>query len=146
MSRRGQLREGATLVEFAVVVPFFLLLVFAFIELGRGIMVTHLLTNGARMGARAGIIQGVSTAQITSAVSNYLSANGINGDTATVQVNDGSTDASTAKSGDEITVLVIVPMSQVSWIPGIWTPDPNAGTTGYFNGFTLSGQFTLRRD
>jgi Flp pilus assembly protein TadG len=133
-------------MEFAFVGPVFLFLVFAFIELGRGIMVTHLLTNAARVGARAGIIQGTSTTQITSAVTTYMTANGISGDSVTVQVNDGSADASTAKSGDEITVKVTVPVSQVSWISGAWTPNPNAGTTGYLTGSTLSGQYTLRRE
>jgi len=139
-------RPGAVTVEFAILVPVLLLLVFAFIDFGRGIMVTHLLTNAARIGARAGVLQGTSTSQITTAVTTYLSANGIQGDSITVQVNDGSTDASTAKSGDEITVIVSVPVSQVSWIPGGWAPNLNAGTTGYLAGSTLTGQFTLRRE
>jgi hypothetical protein len=109
-------------------------------------MVIHLLTNGARIGARAGAIEGTSTAQITSAVTTYLSANGISGDSITVQVNDGSTDASAAKAGDEITVVVTVPVSQVTWIPGIWSPDTKGGTSGYLNGMTLSGQYTYRRE
>jgi Flp pilus assembly protein TadG len=139
-------RFGAAAVEFALLVPVLFLLVFTFIEIGRGIMVTHLLTNAARIGARSGIIQGVSTAQITTTVNSYLTANGISGDSATVQVNDGSSDASTAKSGDEITVTVTVPVSQVSWVPVSWVPSLNTGTTGYLNGATLSGQFTLRRE
>ena len=51
-----------------------------------------------------------------------------------------------AKSGDEITVLVTIPVSQVTWIPGGWVPNLQAGTTGYINSSTLSGQFTLRRE
>ncbi len=139
-------RSGATIVEFAIIVPVFLLLVFGIIEFGRGIMVTHLLTNAARVGARLGALEGTTTTQITTAVNNYLSTNGINGDTAVVQVNDGSADASTAKAGDEITVLVTIPGSSVSWIPNVWSPDPKAGTAGYLTGYTLSGQFTYRRE
>jgi Flp pilus assembly protein TadG len=139
-------RAGVATVEFAVLVPVFLLLVFAFIEFGRGIMVVHLLTNASRLGARTGVIEGISTSQITTAVNNYLTANGIQGDSVTVQVNGGSADASTAKSGDEITVLVTVPVSSVSWIPGGWTPNVKAGTTGYLAGSTLSSQFSLRRE
>jgi hypothetical protein len=105
------------------------------IELGRGIMVIHLLTNAARQGCRVGIIEGKATSDITTAVTNALAPVGISGDVVTVDVNDNSADASTAKAGDEITVIVSVPVSKVTWLPG--------GT--YLSG-TLSGKYTLRRE
>ena len=45
-------RRAATAVEFAVVAPVFFLFVLGFIELGRGYMVQHLMTNAARQGCR----------------------------------------------------------------------------------------------
>jgi Flp pilus assembly protein TadG len=134
MSRSKQ-RSGATTVEFAMVCPVFFLFIFGIIEVGRGIMVAHLLTNAARVGCRAGVIQNTSTQQITTAVVNTLSQQGIRSEVTTVQVNDGTADASTAKSGDEITVKVSVPVSRITWLPG----------GQYLNG-NLSGQFTLRRE
>jgi hypothetical protein len=53
----------------------------------------------------------------------------------TVQVNDATADASTAQSGDEITVIVTIPASSVSWLPG----------STYLN-LNLYGQYTLRRE
>jgi Flp pilus assembly protein TadG len=128
-------RRGATSVEFALVSPIVLLIFFGLVEVARGLMVAHLLSNAARLGARAGVIEGTSTASIQSAVTSALSAQGISSDTVTVQVNDGSADASTANAGDEITVLVTVPVSKVTWMP-----------TGHLLSGNLAGQYTMRRE
>jgi len=98
-------------------------------------MVTHLLTNAARVGCRTGVVENTTTAQITTAVVNSLTQQGVSGDSTSVQVNDNSVDASTAKAGDEITVTVSVPVSKVTWLPG-----------GQYLKGNLSGQFTLRRE
>jgi Flp pilus assembly protein TadG len=135
MSQRTPKRPGANTVEFAIIAPVFFMFVLGLIEVGRGIMVVHLLTNAARVGARTGVIEGTSTAQIKTAVVNCLNQQGISAETTTVQVNDGSADASTANAGDEITVLISIPVSKVTWLPG----------GQYLNG-TISGQFTLRRE
>jgi Flp pilus assembly protein TadG len=109
--------------------------VLGMIEVGRGIMVVHLLNNAARAGCRVGILEGKSTNDITTAVNNTLIPVGIKSDTVTVQVNDGLADASTAQAGNEITVVVTVPVSKVTWLPG-----------GVFLSGSLSGQYTLRRE
>jgi Flp pilus assembly protein TadG len=111
------------------------LFILGLIEIGRGLMVLHLLNNAARQGCRAGVIQGKSTADINTVVLATLSAQGIKGEVATVQVNDGVTDASTARSGDEITVIVTVPVASVSWLPG----------SQFLNG-SMAGRYTLRRE
>ena len=55
-SRRGRRDAGATLVEFAIIVPVFVLLVMASIDFV--VILTNYsgLRNGAREGARAGIV------------------------------------------------------------------------------------------
>jgi Flp pilus assembly protein TadG len=128
-------RAGVTSLEFAVVAPTLFVILLGIFEVGRGIMVIHELTNAARIGCRVGAIEGTSTSTITAAVTANLSAVGISSDTVTVQVNDGSADASTAKANDEITVKVTVPASNVTWVPG-----------GQYLTGTLSGQYTLRRE
>jgi Flp pilus assembly protein TadG len=128
-------RRGTTALEFAVVAPALFLIVLGIIEVGRGLMVIHLLTNAARQGCRVGVVEGTSTSQISTAVTSLLQSEGINSDSVTVQVNDGSTDASAAKSGDEITVIVTVPASKVTWLPSLL----------FLNG-NLGGQYTLRRE
>ncbi len=53
--RRGRTR-GQSLVEFAVVLPIFLLVVCGLFDLGRGVFVYTSLTNAAREGARLAIV------------------------------------------------------------------------------------------
>ena len=51
-------RGGAAIVEVAMTLPIFFLVVFAIIEFGRAMMVSQLLTNAAREGARKAGYQG----------------------------------------------------------------------------------------
>jgi Flp pilus assembly protein TadG len=135
MRRQLPKRSGANTVEFAIIAPVFFIFILGLIEVGRGIMVTHLLTNAARVGCRTGIIPNTSTLQIKTAVVNSLNTQGVTSESTTVDVNDNVADASTAKQGDEITVVVKVPVSKVTWLPG-----------GQYLHGNLSGQFTLRRE
>jgi Flp pilus assembly protein TadG len=128
-------RRGAHAVEFAVVSSVMFVFILGLVELSRGFMVQHLLTNAARTGCRIGILPGKANSDITTAVNSTLSSQGIRNDTITVQVNDNSADVSSAKTGDEVTVLVSIPVASVTWIPG----------TGFLRG-TISGQYTLRRE
>jgi Flp pilus assembly protein TadG len=131
----GGRRSGATTVELAVVAPFLFLVILGIFEIGRGLMVIHLLNNAALAGCRTGIIEGKTTDNIKTVVINSLKPTGISAETTTVQVNDGSSDASSAKVGDEITVTVKVPISSVSWVP----------VTQFISG-SLQGQYTMRRE
>jgi Flp pilus assembly protein TadG len=132
---RRKPRRAATSVEFAVVAPVFFLMLFGIIEVGRGLMVVHLLNNAARAGCRAGVVEGRSNSDISAAVVGCLSAQGITTEAVSVQVNDGTADASAAQAGDEITVNVSIPVGKVTWVPG----------GSYLRG-TISGQYTLRRE
>ena len=111
------------------------MLVMGIIELGRVLMVQHLMTNAARQACRVGVLGGTSTQSISATALQALTSQGVTSTQATVQVNDGSADASTAKSGDEITVIVSVPMSNISWVP---LPAYSSGT--------VTGRYTLRRE
>jgi len=57
---RGRAR-GQALVEFALVVPFFFLLLFGIIEAGRFIFYYETLSNATREGARYAIVNGANT-------------------------------------------------------------------------------------
>lgn len=132
---RGGKRRGAAAVEFALVSMVFFGTILGIVEISRAIMVTHLLTDAARQGCRVGIIEGKSSSNITSVTISALTAQGINGETATVQVNDNTVDASTANAADEITVLVSVPVSNVLWLPFTkWVTS------------SLYGKYTMRRE
>jgi Flp pilus assembly protein TadG len=116
-----------------VVAPLlFLFIVLPMFEFGRGLMVTELVTNAARAGARVGILSGNTNTSVTSAINANLSAQGITGATTTILVNGASADVSTGSLGTPITVTVSIPYNKVSWTAG-----------EYLNGFNLTGTQTL---
>jgi Flp pilus assembly protein TadG len=134
-TRPSARRPAATAVEFAIVAPLFFLFLLGFIELGRGYMIQHLMTNAARQGCRVAIIEGKSSTDVNNAVYSVLNGEGISGDTVTVQVDDAAANASSANPGDEISVTVSIPVTAVSWVPG-----------AQFLFGTISGKYTLRRE
>lgn len=73
--------RGAVAAEFALLLPVFLLILFSIIEFGMLMYGREVVTNAAREGARAGIVQGPpkrTSGEITSIANNYLTGTGIN--------------------------------------------------------------------
>jgi Flp pilus assembly protein TadG len=67
--------RGASAVEFAIILPLLVLLVFGIIELTFALYDKAMITNASREGARVGIVYrspAVSDAEITGVVNNYL--------------------------------------------------------------------------
>ena len=120
------------LVEFAVVVPIFITFVFGITEIGRGMMVTSLMSNAARVGCRTGIITGNTDTQVNSAIDTLLSAQGISGYTTTIKVNGSVANSSTAVTNDTVQVTVSIPATSASWLPNL-----------SFLSNNLSGQYSL---
>lgn len=54
--RQRERRKGQALVEFALVIPLFLLLLVGLFDLGRAVFAYNTLTNAAREGARIAIV------------------------------------------------------------------------------------------
>lgn len=70
--RRARNTElGQSLVEFSLVLPFLLLLLFAIVDFGRAFYTWNTLSNASREGARVAAVQG-STSQINSAVTSAM--------------------------------------------------------------------------
>jgi Flp pilus assembly protein TadG len=124
-----------TAVQFAFVAPVFIWLVLGLIEVGRGLMVTHELNAAARDGCRVAVLQGKSDTDVQSAVTSSLGNQGLTGYSTTVKVNDVVANCNTASSNDEISVYVSIPVTNVSWLPGIH----------YLMG-SLTGRFSLRKE
>ena len=124
-------RRGAAAVEFAVVLPVFVLLVFGMIEYGRMVMVQQVITNASREGARCAVLDGATTSSVQSAVTTYLSDAQVSGGSTAV-----SPEPATAASGDPVTVTVSIPFSAVSWLP----------SPMYLGGKTLSASTSMRRE
>jgi Flp pilus assembly protein TadG len=130
----GTKRRASTAVEFAVVAPVFFAFILGMVEVGRGLMVQHLLLNAARQGCRTGILPSNGTSQIQDAVSTALAPSNITvtSDNVSVTVNGASADPLNANSGDTVTVTVTVAFSSVSWLP----------SSSFLSG-NLSAQYTL---
>jgi Flp pilus assembly protein TadG len=111
-------RRGAAVVEFAVVAPVFILLIFGMIEVGRAIMVEQILTNAAREGARIAVLDSTTPTHdtIVAKVRTYCSDMGITVNLGEVVVNPTEPTASSCKNGDPVSVTVTVPYSRVSWV------------------------------
>jgi Flp pilus assembly protein TadG len=72
--------RGASAVEFALVLPVLMLILFGTIEFGMVMYSREVLTNASREGARAGIVQQIpkpSAGAIQNVVTNYLAGTGI---------------------------------------------------------------------
>lgn len=120
-------RRGAALVETALVLPIFLMLIFGIIEFGRALMVSNMVTNAAREGARIAILDGSSNTEVTAAVREFLTSS-LGVDTNSVDVDieivaaegnpNPGTEVGNCESRDLITVSVTIPFSEVSLLPG----------------------------
>jgi hypothetical protein len=70
--QRSPHRGGTTTVETAVVLPVFILLVFAIFEFGHAQLINNLLSSACRNAARIGAVEGSTTAQVESRVEQTL--------------------------------------------------------------------------
>jgi Flp pilus assembly protein TadG len=132
---RGRPRPAASTVEFAIVASVLFPMVLGIIEIGRGLMVVHVLTASACRGCRAAVIEGRTQSDADTAAQQVLDGAGIKGGTITVQVNNVAADPAAAQAGDEITVIVTVPVAKISWVPLI-----------HYLKNDLSAQYTLPRE
>ena len=73
--------RGAAAAEFALLLPVLLMILFGIIEFGMIMYGREVVTNAAREGARAGIVQGPpkrTEGEIIAIANTYLTATGIN--------------------------------------------------------------------
>ncbi len=99
-SKRIHRRLGGAVVEFAIVVPLFLLFLFAAIEFGRLNMVRHMVDNAAYEAARNAMVPGATTQEAVDEANRVLALTGITGaqiHIATVQL--GETSSSSSSTG-----------------------------------------------
>jgi Flp pilus assembly protein TadG len=105
-------RNGQSLVEFALVLPIFLLIVLGIVEFGRLWETVNVLTSAAREGVRVAAVTGPDGSQVQSAAQNLLSAANITGATISISGPSGANEVS-------VTVqMTYVPITG-SFIPGI---------------------------
>ena len=142
--RTNDRRRGAALVEMALVLPIFLLIVLGIVEFGRAMMVSQLVTNAAREGARLAIVGGSTNSDVQNAINAFL-AESVNvgaGDvTTTITITPAAGNPNpnnqigSANTRDLIAIRVSVPFSKVSFIPG-----------DFLEGKSLTGRASMRRE
>ena len=129
----GRTRRGAAVIEFAIVVPIFFLMVFGMIEFGRMVMVHQLLAGAAREGARQAIVNGTTAGDVEQTVRDFLTATSIDGQAASVSV---TPDPSTVGTGVAVTVATGIEFERVSWLPAPF----------FLQDLTLNAASTMRHE
>jgi Flp pilus assembly protein TadG len=122
---RRRTRRGAAAVEFAVVAPLLVLIVFGIVEVGRLVMVAQLATNGSREAARYAVQAAATPDAVTSYTESYMAAAGIPGsaiNSITIEQNGAAgwaavSDLSLVAAGTPIRVTLSINFNRVSWLP-----------------------------
>ncbi|HNQ21695.1 MAG TPA: pilus assembly protein [Phycisphaerae bacterium] len=132
--RRGVRRaRGGAVVEFAVVLPLLLMLLFGIIECGWVFMMRQTIQNAAREGCRVAVLQTATEGEISARINELLNAAGMTTHSITLQHADGLTTC------DE-SVSITIAYDDVSLVGGILTLDTLEGTcTMRKEGCVLSG-------
>ncbi len=101
ISRLLHSQRGTAVVEFALILPLFLTLVFSVIELGSAWYSKQMLVNASREGARLGaLFDGADDAEVESTVAGLLQQAGFPGTVQVVSTGAGG------DTGDLVTVVV----------------------------------------
>ena len=103
--------RGQSLVEFALILPLFIIVLFGIMEFGRLWEMTNLITSASREGARVAAISGSSQSQAINAAQHVLSA---------ANIDDATVSVAGPNSESEVSVTVTVHYTPLtgSIIPG----------------------------
>jgi len=115
MRKRLRSESGASAVEFALLLPVLMMILFGIIEFGMALYRQAILTNASREGARLGIVQSappITTAMIDAAIDTYLTSAGITPGTVSRTIVAGGV------TGTPVSVALTLPYTFVS-LPGL---------------------------
>jgi len=113
--------RGASAVEFALLLPLLMMILFGIIEFGMALYRQAILTNASREGARLGIVQSVpaiTSAQINTRIDAYLTAAGISPGSVTRAISP-----IVPVTGTPVTVTLTLPYTYVV-LPGLTSITP----------------------
>jgi len=133
--RKSRRIRGGSVMELMLVLPILLMLSFGAVDYGYAMYLKNTVQGAALIGTRTGIVSGATNANVTSAISSYMTSAGLSGSGYTVTMTP--TDVSAGATGSTVTVQV-----SVTW--------GNAGTKtlgssfgGISNGKTITGSVTM---
>jgi len=142
--RSGRLRQGAAVVEMALVLPIFMMVLLGIVEYGRALMVSQLVSNASREGARRAILNGITNAEVETHIRDFLVEScRVNSADIDIQItiqpgtdnDDPLNILANANEGDLVTVRVQIPFQSVSFI-----------RSSYLGSVTLMGMATMRHE
>lgn len=117
ITRRFKNDRGTAAIEFALVLPFFLLILFAILQFGFVFFVWNDMQNAAREGARRlSVDDTVSEAQAETIVNNWLVRWPATFNVTACKIAAQTTNSANCNGTDSVSVTVTAPMSQVSII------------------------------
>jgi Flp pilus assembly protein TadG len=129
----GKQRRASASVELAVLAPVLLVLLFGIWEIGRLVQIQQVVDNAAREGARQAARGDLTSAQVQTAITQYLADAGVDTTgitftyvdssgspsvtrTSPIDVPNPSIDVINANPSDQIHVAVNVPYKNVRWL------------------------------
>ncbi len=124
-------RRGIAAVEFAVCLPVLVLVVFASIEACTMVFLKEALTVTAFEGSRVALTPGMTSADVTTACDQILTARNISGATVSVIPND----LASVPAGDPIAITVSAPCSANAVMP-VW----------FYGGTSLDGAAVVMKE
>jgi Flp pilus assembly protein TadG len=135
--RRGAGDRGAAAVEFALLLPLLLLILFGLIDFGRALNAQITLTQAAREGARLASLGNYTSAQICTRVVTAATSLSLTCTNVTVTNCPSSSSSTGVGTGDGV-VQVSYPFTFVTPIGAI--AKLVGGGSGSFSGLTLTAQ------
>lgn len=120
--RTSQRRHGAAAVEFAIILPFLLLLLLGIWEVGRIVQVKQIVSNAAREGARAASTGTKDFDQVKAIIETYLTNSGVDPTGITVELTNATSgsgpadDPTQADQLDLLQIFVSLPVDNVRWL------------------------------
>ena len=136
--RRRTARRGASVLEFVLVIPILAMLSFGIVDYGYYFYVKNTVQGAAQAGARAAIPGTALQSDVTTAVSNILTAAGLQNSGYTLTTSP--TDITTASVGSTVTVTVRINWSNV----GIHAL--SSGWGGISNSKVVTGAAAMRKE
>lgn len=120
-------QKGQSLVEFALVLPVFIVILFGIIEFGRIWETVNVMTSAAREGARIAAIYGSGSTTASQTALNVL---------ADAQIENATVSIEGPTAADEIIVTVTVTYASLtgSLVPGVGALTLTRSTTMHWEG------------
>jgi len=124
-ARYRRARLGAAAIEFACVLPFLVLFLMGSVEVGRGVMVKHVLEEAARAGCRVAVFESSSAADVQSIVGTAMDAANLSSANYTVTIDPPNPQG--LQAFQPVTVSIEMNFADVSWIPTTFLKGKSVG-------------------